>query len=63
VFTDAHHVDFDVSRDEDGEPRRKIIGLIGNRLYTVVYTLRGSAYRIISARISNRSEERRYGYR
>jgi uncharacterized protein len=63
AFHDPRRVDFDVSREQDREMRRKVVGLIGNRLYTVVYTVRGSACRIISARLANTSEKRRYGYR
>jgi uncharacterized DUF497 family protein len=47
---------------DDGEERRKAIGLIDGKLYTVVYTLRGSVCRLISARRSNAKESRSYGY-
>jgi putative transcriptional regulator len=40
VFADPTRVDFDVSRPEQGEERRKTIGRIGKRLFTVVYTMR-----------------------
>ena len=63
VFADPTRVDFGVSRPEQGEERRKTIGRIGKRLFTVVYTMRGEATRIISARPANRSEERAYGRR
>jgi uncharacterized DUF497 family protein len=61
VFFDPQHVDFDVSREADGEARRKVVGMIHGRLYTVVFTQRSMRVRIISARRSNRSEEVRYG--
>lgn len=60
VFGDPSLIDVDVSRATDGETRRKAVGLIGGKLYTVVYTDRGSARRIISARRSNRSESNAY---
>jgi len=63
VFTDAHAVDLDVSRATDGEVRRKVIGMIDGRLFAVVYTLRAAALRLISARATNRSEDREYGRR
>ena len=41
VFGDPRRIDYDASRAGDGEARRKVVGLIGNRLYTVVYTIPG----------------------
>jgi uncharacterized DUF497 family protein len=63
VFSDQRRVDIDASREEDGEFRRKVVGLIGNRLYTVIYTVRVSACRVISARRANTPERRLYDYR
>ena len=51
----------DTTRAEDGEARTKAIGVIEGTIYTVVYTMRGDARRIISARRANKSEERAYG--
>src|SRR5476651_1395365 len=61
VFLDPRIVEFDASRDGDGEARRKAVGLIVGKLYIVVYTDRGGVYRIISARRTNATEERAYG--
>ncbi|HEX4367270.1 MAG TPA: BrnT family toxin [Rhodopila sp.] len=61
VFLDPRRVDLDASRTEDRETRRKIIGLIEGRLFTVVYTVRGRSTRIISARRSNAMESKMYG--
>ena len=61
VFLDAGILDFDASRPGDGEPRRKAVGEIEGRLFTVVYTARDGRIRIISARRCNLTEERRYG--
>ena len=44
-----------------GEVRYRLYGRIGSRLFVVVYTLRGRAIRIISARKANARERRRYG--
>jgi hypothetical protein len=63
VFLDPARVDYDVSRPEEGEFRRKSIGLIEGRLFTVVYTLRGPVHRLISARKANPQERKRYGHR
>ncbi len=60
VFDDPGHADFDASYAEDGETRRKAVGRIGGRLFTLVYTVRGEALRIISARASNAMEKRRH---
>ncbi len=62
VFLDGNRLDLDTTRTVDGEERRKTIGLIGGKLYTVVYTRRGSVCRLISARRSNAKESRSYGY-
>ena len=63
VFEDAGHLEVDVSRAADGEIRFKIIGTFEGRLLAVVYTLRGDTVRVISARPTNRAEEKLYGHR
>jgi uncharacterized protein len=60
VFLDEAGTDFDASRIADRELRRKIVGTIDGGLFTVVYTRRESAVRIISARRSNAKESRAY---
>ncbi len=45
-----------------GEDRYRLIGMIDGRAYVVVYTVRGSAIRIISARKANRKEISDYEY-
>jgi uncharacterized DUF497 family protein len=61
VFLDPDGIDFDASRPEDGEARRKMVGRIDGRFFTVVYTERGDLIRLISARRANAQEERSYG--
>lgn len=61
VFLDENKADIDASRSADSENRRKAIGVIEGRLYCVVYTMRGSVYRIISARRANAKETKAYG--
>ena len=63
AFDDSNRLELDASRPEDGEVRSKVIGMIDGSLYTVVFVMRGESYRIISARRSNRREERSYGDR
>ncbi len=60
VFADADLADFDASNIEDGEQRRKAVGMIEGRLFTVVYTVRLGGFRLISARRSNAKETRCY---
>ena len=61
AFGDENRLELDASRPEDGESRAKLVGKIEGRLYTVVFAMRGTACRIISARRSNTREERSYG--
>lgn len=61
VFADPNAVMVDTVRAIDGESRRKVIGRIQSRLFTVVYVVRSGACRLISARRANASEERAYG--
>ena len=63
VFEDPEWLDLDTSREADGEARRKAVGVISGRLFAVVYIMRGQVVRIISARPTNRREEKRYGDR
>ena len=60
VFADADSLRQDVVRPALVEDRIKIIGKVDDRFLTVVYTLRSSNLRIISARRSHRSERRDY---
>jgi hypothetical protein len=53
----------DTTRATDDETREKIIGHIDGRLFTIVFTMRDTVVRIISARRSNASERKRYGDR
>jgi len=56
VFLDAGAIDFDASSPEDNEIRRKVVGMIEGRLFTVVYAKRFGVTRIISARRCNNKE-------
>ena len=43
-----------------GEDRYRLLGAIEGRVFVVIYTIRGSAIRIISARKANAREIREY---
>ena len=60
VFLDEGLVDLDASRVVDAEARRKAIGMVEGRLFTVVYTKRQGVVRIISVRRANAKERRAY---
>ena len=59
VFRDSWAID-----EEDfsavGEQRFKRIGMVAGRIVVVIYTFRGEAIRIISARKAERHEQRQY---
>jgi uncharacterized DUF497 family protein len=57
---DDAHIIVPTFRDEDGEERFKVIGLVEGKFYTAVFTWRGDLPRYISVRRSNTSEERAY---
>ena len=44
-----------------GEDRYRLLGAFEGRVFVLVYTMRGSAIRIISARKANGREVREYG--
>ena len=60
AFLDPNRI---VERDrrwDYGEDRYRLLGAIGDRVFVLIYTPRGSAIRIISARKANRKEVREY---
>ena len=61
VFLDPDRLIELDDRYDYGEPRYRVLGRIGSRLFLVVYTPRGDALRIISARKANAKEVSRYG--
>ena len=61
VFDDPDRRYSDSTRKSDREPRALVIGQISDgRLFTVVFTMRNGATRIISARRSRDAERRTY---
>ena len=47
-------------REEDGEDRYKVIGMVDGKLWTAVHMRRGDMVRFISVRRSNDGEEKQY---
>lgn len=56
VFLDPHRIVVQDRRWDYGEDRYRTLGMIEDRVYVVVYTVRDSAIRIISARKANAKE-------
>ena len=60
VFQDPFAVEWLDESEKYGEERFVIIGSVENRLVVVAFTTRGQAIRIISARLAESYERRRY---
>lgn len=60
VFDDPFALEFVDDREDYGEDRFVVIGMVGQRLLAVVYSQRGERVRLISARGAEPSEQRHY---
>ena len=60
VFKDPFAIELLDDREDYGEDRYVIIGMVSNRLFFVAYTMKGEAIRIISARGAEPHERRQY---
>lgn len=60
IFEDDRHLIIPSIREVDGEERFKVVGSVGDRLFTGVFVWRDDLPRFISVRRSNESEERIY---
>lgn len=60
VFSDSFSIDSEERSMQYGEVRRRIVGIGQGRFLTIIYTERGEAIRLISARKATRSERREY---
>ena len=60
TFDDAFAVEWADKAPYRGERRHVTVGMAGDRVLYVAYTFRGSVIRIISARIAEPYERRRY---
>ena len=62
AFLDPQRIVAQDRRRDYGEDRCQLLGTVDGRVYVVVYTVRNSAVRIISARKANRREVADYGH-
>ena len=60
AFLDPNRIVVPDHRWDYGEDRYRLLGRIEGRVFVLIYTFRGSAIRIISARKANRKEVRDY---
>ena len=60
AFLDPNRIVEQDQRWDYGEDRYRLLGVIGDRVFVLIYTPRGSAVRIISARKANKKEVREY---
>ncbi|HAT62905.1 MAG TPA: BrnT family toxin [Prevotella sp.] len=60
IFEDDNHLILPTIRIEDEEERYKVIGLVGDKIYTAVFVWRDALPRFISVRRSNKGEEKHY---
>ena len=60
VFKDPFAFDWIDDGQDEGEQRFAALGMVEGRLLFVAYTMRGDATRIISARLAEPYERRRY---
>ncbi len=63
-FSVAHEIDLNTAAIDfsmrQGEIRFSATNFIGNKLHTLIFTVRDNKIRVISLRRASRSEERRY---
>ncbi|KAB2872771.1 MAG: BrnT family toxin [Bauldia sp.] len=60
VFADPFAIEWRDDRQDYGEERFVIVGMVDGRLLFVAYTMRGERIRLISARGAEPIEHRRY---
>jgi uncharacterized DUF497 family protein len=60
IFEDGDHLIIPSIRAIDGEERFKVVGIVGEKLFTGVFVWRDQLPRFMSVRRSNKDEERAY---
>lgn len=60
IFEDVDYLIIPSIREIDGEERFKVVGVVGEKLFTGVFVWRGERPRFISVRRSNKGEDRAY---
>ena len=63
AFLDPNRIVRRDRRWDYGEDRYRLLASIEGRVFVLIYTMRGSAIRIISARKANGKEAREYGHK
>jgi len=60
VFEDTDYLLIPTFREEDGEDRYKVIGMVDGKFWTAAHVRHGDTVRFISVRRSNDGEEKQY---
>jgi uncharacterized DUF497 family protein len=60
ILDDGHHLVLPLIRPGDSEERFKVVGRIGDKMFTGVFVWRGDRPRFISVRRSKNAEESAY---
>ncbi|MGE0283158.1 MAG: BrnT family toxin [Rhizobiaceae bacterium] len=60
IFEDGNHLIIPSIREIDGEERFKVVGRVGEKLFTGIFVWRNDLPRFMSVRRSNKGEERSY---
>ena len=60
LFDAGNTVTFEDNREDYGEQRFVLLGFFGEKLFHIVFTIRGDVTRIISARRATRLERKLY---
>lgn len=60
VFADAFRIEVLDEREDYGEDRWRVIGVVEGQMLSVVYTERRGRYRLISARRAEKDEQDHY---
>ncbi len=63
VFDDNNRIEYQDSRNDYGEDRWKTIGQVFGIIISVIFTIRDTVIRLISARRASRSERDEYSKR
>ena len=60
LFEDTEYLLIPTFREEDGEDRYKVIGMVDGKFWAAVHARHGDTVRLISVRRSNDGEEKQY---
>jgi uncharacterized DUF497 family protein len=60
IFKDPFALEWEDESQDEGEQRYAILGMVEGRVMFVAYTMRGDTIRIISARLAEPFERRKY---